>query len=167
MHNFCCSVDSRPDRLLGVSMQGPPDSSGVIVFPPLLMGLALLIVGVLHWLWPLPVSVSMRPVTFVFGIVIGIMGAGLMAWGHRTLVKGGTNVSPLKPTTVIITTGPFRFTRNPLYVGAMILLLAFSLAIGTLWGLTVIVPVFFILHYGIILREERYLERKFGKSYIK
>lgn len=146
-------------------MQDQTDNPGVVIFPPLLMGLALLVVGALHWFWPLPIS--MRLVALAIGIVLGLMGVGLMAWGRRTLVKGGTNESPLKPTTAIITTGPFRFTRNPLYIGVITLLLGFSLAIGTWWGFVVIVPVFFILHYGIILREERYLERKFGESYIK
>jgi protein-S-isoprenylcysteine O-methyltransferase Ste14 len=146
-------------------MQDQPDSPGVAIFPPLLMGLALLAVGVLHWLWPLPIST--RPVALAFGIVLSILGVGLAAWGHRTLVKGGTNVSPLKPTTAIVIAGPFRFTRNPLYAGVMTLLLGLSLAIGTWWGFVVIVPVLFILHHGVILREERYLERKFGESYVR
>jgi hypothetical protein len=113
-------------------MQDQPDSPGVVIFPPLLMGLALLAVGTLHWLWPLPIST--RPVALAFGIVLGILGVGLAAWGHRTLVKGGTNVSPLKPTTAIVIAGPFRFTRNPLYVGVMTLLLGLSLAMGAWWG---------------------------------
>jgi protein-S-isoprenylcysteine O-methyltransferase Ste14 len=106
-------------------------------------------------------------VALAIGIFMCILGVGLAAWGRITLVKGGTNVSPLKPTTAIVTAGPFRFTRNPLYVGVMTLLLGLSLALGTWWGLIVIVPLLLILHHGVVLREEAYLERKFGESYLK
>lgn len=145
-------------------MQDQRDSPGVVILPPLLIVLALLVVGALHWLWPLPIST--RPVAVAVGIVLSVLGIGLAEWGRRTLVNGGTNVSPLKPTTAIVFAGPFRFTRNPLYVGVMSLFLGLSLAIGTWWGFFVIVPVFFMLHHGVILREERYLERKFGESYV-
>jgi protein-S-isoprenylcysteine O-methyltransferase Ste14 len=80
-------------------------------------------------------------------------------------VKSGTNVNPLKPTTAIVTGGPFRFTRNPLHIGVMNLLVGLSLLIGTWWGLVVLIPVFLILHSGVVLRKEAYLERKFGDSY--
>jgi protein-S-isoprenylcysteine O-methyltransferase Ste14 len=146
-------------------MQDPSDRPGVAIFPPLLMGLALVVVAALQWLWPLPISV--RPVALAIGIFMCILGVGLAAWGRITLVKGGTNVSPLKPTTAIVTAGPFRFTRNPLYVGVLTLLLGLSLALGTWWGLIVIVPLLLILHHGVVLREEAYLERKFGESYLK
>lgn len=85
--------------------------------------------------------------------------------GQITLVRAGTNVSPLKPTTAIVRS--FRFTRNPLYVGGTALLFGVSLLIGTWWGLIVLVPATLMLHYGVVLREERYLEQKFGESYVK
>jgi protein-S-isoprenylcysteine O-methyltransferase Ste14 len=87
--------------------------------------------------------------------------------GQITLVRAGTNVSPLKPTTAIVTGGSFRFTRNPLYVGGTALLFGVSLLIGTWWGLIVLVPATLMLHYGVVLREERYLEQKFGESYVE
>jgi protein-S-isoprenylcysteine O-methyltransferase Ste14 len=146
-------------------MDNQSDRSGVAVFPPLLMALALLVMLMLHWLWPLPVP--MRPLAQVLGIVLGILGIAGAVWGRNALVKGGTNVSPLKPTTAIVMSGPYRFTRNPLYVGAMTLLIGLSLIIGTWWGFVVLVPLLPILHFGVILREERYLEQKFGESYLR
>lgn len=144
-------------------MQDEPDKPGVVILPPLLFVLGLLVAIALHWLWPLPIAAAR--VTFAVGIILGILGIGLAVWGRTTLVRGGTNVSPFKPTTAIVSAGPYRFTRNPLYVGAMSLLLGVSICIGTWWGVIVLVPILFVLHHGVVLREERYLERKFGESY--
>jgi protein-S-isoprenylcysteine O-methyltransferase Ste14 len=146
-------------------MGNQADRPGVVILPPLLMLIALLVVIVLHWLWPL--RTGRRLLAVAVGIILGALGIGSMAWGRITLVKGGTNVSPLKPVTGIITDGPYRFTRNPLYIGVMSLFIGLSLIIGTWWGFVVFIPVFLILHYGVILREERYLEQKFGDSYLK
>jgi protein-S-isoprenylcysteine O-methyltransferase Ste14 len=138
-------------------MENQADRAGVVILPPLLMLIALLVVIVLHWLWPL--RTSMWRLAVAVGIILGALGIGSMAWGRKTLVKGGTNVSPLKPVTGIITDGPYRYTRNPLYIGVMSLFIGLSLIIGTWWGFVVLVPVFLILHYGVILREESILSR--------
>ena len=101
-----------------------------------------------------------------FGAVLCLCGIGIAAWGRGLLVKGDTNVNPYKPTISIITGGPYRFTRNPLYVGLQSLLVGLSLLVGTWWGVIFLVPVFLVLHYGVVLREEAYLERKFGQAYL-
>jgi protein-S-isoprenylcysteine O-methyltransferase Ste14 len=93
-------------------MEDPLDRPGVLIFPPLIMGLALLSAMALHWLWPLPISVG--PVALVAGTLLSIFGVGSAAWGRKIMVQGGTNVSPMKPSTAIVTEGPFRFSHNPL-----------------------------------------------------
>jgi len=65
----------------------------------------------------------------------------------------------------IVTAGPFRFSRNPLYVAITLLYLGLTLAVKTWWGVVVLVPVLTTMHRGVVLREERYLEQKFGESY--
>ena len=102
----------------------------------------------------------------VLGVALSIFGVGLAACGRMTLTRGGTNVSPLKPTTAIVARGPYRFTRNPLYVGIQSLFIGLSLLLGTWWGFVIEIPAFLILHYGVVLREELYLERKFGHAYL-
>jgi len=144
-------------------MENQPDRPGVVILPPLLMVLALILVLVLHHFWPLPVGA--RGLTIALGAILVVLGIGSAAWGRVTLAKGGTNVNPLKPTIAIVTSGPFRFTRNPLYVGVVILFVGLSLLIGTWWGFVVLIPVVLTLHHGVILNEESYLERKFGDSY--
>ncbi len=145
-------------------MQDQLDRPGVVIFPPLIIGLAFLVVIALQWLFPLQISV--RPLSLVLGTVLSILGIGTAVWGRKIMVQAGTNVSPFKPSTVIVMEGPFRFTRNPLYVGITGLFIGLSLLIGTWWGFILLVPALLTLHYGVILREERYLEQKFGDSYL-
>ena len=77
----------------------------------------------------------------------------------------GTNISPLRPATAVITTGPFRFSRNPLSAALTLLYLGLTLALNTWWGILVAIPLLIIMHYGVVLREERYLDQKFGETY--
>ena len=144
-------------------MNDKADNPGVAVFPPLLMVLALIVMLVLRYVWPL--AIGGRPLTTVLGIVLAALGVFSIAWGRTTMVRGGTNVDPSKPALAIVTGGPFRFTRNPLYVGVMSLFLGIGLLLDTWWSILVLIPAFLILHFGVVLREEAYLERKFGEPY--
>ena len=145
-------------------MTDQPDRAGVVFPPPLLMLVAFGVTASLHRLWPLPVTPRMLAVAF--GAFFSAIGIGIAAWGRITLVKAGTNVNPYKPTTSVVGGGPFRFTRNPLYVGLQSLFIGLSFFVGTWWGFVVLLPAFLILHYGVVLREEAYLEHKFGEAYL-
>ena len=79
--------------------------------------------------------------------------------------RAGTNISPSRPTTILVTSGPFRFSRNPLYVAGAVLLLGLALALNNLWGILALIPLSLVMHYGVILKEERYLDEKFGAPY--
>jgi len=144
-------------------MNGEKDNPGVAVFPPLLFLVALMLMLALRYVWPL--AIGGRPLTMVLGIVLAALAIAIIAWGRTTIPRGGTNIDPTKPTLAIITGGPFGFSRNPLYVGLMGLLLGIGLIFDTWWGVVALVPVFLILHSGVVLREEAYLERKFGEPY--
>jgi protein-S-isoprenylcysteine O-methyltransferase Ste14 len=95
----------------------------------------------------------------VGGLVIG-------GWGQRTMVKSGTNIDPREPALAIVTGGPFRFSRNPLYLSLTAFYLGITLLFNALWPLLLLIPVLITTHFGIVLREERYLERKFGETYL-
>lgn len=139
------------------------DNPGVIALPPLLYGGAFIIVLVLRWLRPAPIlghSITLWP-----GLALLVFGLAIMIWGRRALQAAGTNVNPSLPTTAIVTTGPFRFSRNPLYVGLTLLYLGLTLMLNTWWGVVLLVPVLLLMHRGVVLREERYLEQKFGEVY--
>ena len=79
--------------------------------------------------------------------------------------RAGTNVNPRDPTTAIVVEGPFRFSRNPLYLSLILAYLGITLLVNALWPLLLLPPLLVVLHWGVIAREERYLEAKFGESY--
>ena len=139
------------------------DNAGVIVRPPLLYGVAFVVVLALGWFWPMPIVG--RVVAVGVGLVLVVFGVGIAMWGRRTMQAAGTNVDPYRPATVLVKTGPFRFSRNPLYMSLTLLFLGLSLVVNTWWGIVLLFPVLIIMHWGVILREERYLDQKFGASY--
>jgi len=139
------------------------DNPGVVMRPPLLYGVALVVVFVLRWLWPMPI---VGPVVALgVGLALVVLSVGIAIWGRRTMQAAGTNVDPHRPATVLVKNGPFRFSRNPLYMALVLLFLGLSLVVDTWWGIVLLFPVLIIMHWGVILREERYLDQKFGASY--
>ena len=77
----------------------------------------------------------------------------------------GTDVNPSLPATTLVIDGPFRFSRNPMYVARTILYLGLGLLMNALCVLAALVPLLLVMQYGVITREERYLEAKFGDAY--
>lgn len=139
------------------------DNPGVVAKPPLLYGAALSVVLVLRWLWPMPIfgdAAALWP-----GLALVVFSVGVMLWGGATMHAAGTSVNPGLPTTAIVTSGPFRISRNPLYVSLTLLYFGLILAFNTWWGIILLVPLLLVMHFGVVLREERYLEQKFGDEY--
>lgn len=103
------------------------------------------------------------------GDVVGglMLGAGLflMAWAVRTFSKGGENPDVRKPTNKILSSGPYAFSRNPMYVSMTLAYVGIALIVNVVWPLVFLPVAFIVLHYGVVLREEQYLERKFGDEY--
>jgi len=92
--------------------------------------------------------------------------SGLLARAAEAAMKrAGTNVRPDQPTLAIVTDGPFRYTRNPLYLASTGLYLAVTLLVNALWPVVLLPLILVVLHWGVIRREERYLETKFGEPY--
>jgi len=82
-----------------------------------------------------------------------------------TMTRAGSNVPTSLPTTTIVNTGPYRFTRNPIYLGMVLGLIGLAIALNSLWLLLMLVPFALVIRYGVVTREEVYLERKFGDVY--
>jgi protein-S-isoprenylcysteine O-methyltransferase Ste14 len=139
------------------------DNPGVIVLPPLLYGVAFAVVLMLRWLWPVPILP--HPAMLWAGLVVLSLGVGLGLWGAYCMQEADTNILPSLPTTAIVTSGPFRLSRNPLYMALTLDFIGLSLIVNSIWGILVLAPLLIVMHYGVILREERYLEAKFGESY--
>ena len=145
----------------------PKDHPGVIAPPPLI-ALATLLVGlVLSWLMPLYVLATLLSFweRVVLGAVLVIAGCVLPIAARRRFLDLGTNVEPWKPTLHLATTGVYRYVRNPMYVGLMLLVGGFGIGFASDWTLVLLVAMAFVLRHGVVLREERYLEAKFGDDY--
>jgi protein-S-isoprenylcysteine O-methyltransferase Ste14 len=140
-----------------------PDAPGVLVWPPLLYGGAFLLGLVLAWLLPLE-RLPTTPAR-IAGALCAMAGLGIARWGEQVMHRAGTNVRPDRPSTALVTDGPFRYTRNPLYVGLTLLYAGVALLIPSTWPLLLLVPVLLVMRWGVIAREERYLERTFGEPY--
>jgi protein-S-isoprenylcysteine O-methyltransferase Ste14 len=142
------------------------DHPDIIVFPPVIPLSTLAISCVLQWLAPLGLIENIDQGWRIgWGVVIFTAGLLVTIVGRRTLMRHGTNVNPLQPTTALVTDGIFRRTRNPLYVGIIITQYAVALIFALDWLLLLIVPNWVVLHFAVVTREERYLERKFGEVY--
>lgn len=137
------------------------DNPGVIAPPPLIYLAGLAIGFALDRFWPLDFDRYLSA-----GIVLIGLGIALMAIGIREFKRAKTDFLPIRPTVRIITTGPFRVTRNPLYLAMTLIYAGIGAASGILWVFFLLVPVLAVMHYGVIAREERYLERKFGDEYL-
>ena len=140
------------------------DSAGVKVPPPLIY-MAGLLVGVgLEQL----VSTPKLPGPFALGAAGAGIAASLYLDGGatRSFLRAGTRMEPWKPSSNLVTTGPYRFTRNPMYVGMACLYLGASFAFGYLWSAALLPGVLVVIDRYVIAREERYLERRFGKPYL-
>jgi protein-S-isoprenylcysteine O-methyltransferase Ste14 len=143
------------------------DTAGVIAPPPLI-ALAAVVIGVLaDWLLPLDLlgSILNWPVRIGLGAALLLGGVALVMAGEGAFKRVGTNVPPWRPSLALATTGISVRLRNPMYVGAMLILAGIAAALASDWLAILLIPTALVLHFGVVRREERYLEGKFGDDY--
>jgi len=142
------------------------DYADVTVKPPLLFGGALALGYVLSLYWPLgPGLASPNALAVTVGLAFIAGGFALAIFSVRAFRRAGTKVVPGQPATALVTTGPYRVTRNPIYLGFVLVYFGLSIVLTSVWVLLLLFPVLVILQRGVVAREEVYLERKFGDAY--
>jgi protein-S-isoprenylcysteine O-methyltransferase Ste14 len=123
---------------------------------------ALVLIVILNLLVPVP---FLPPgVSMAVGIPLLVIGVGLWSWGISGLLRGGESPNPSKATARLVTGGPYRFSRNPIYTGGTIGLLGLALLLDTATGVAVVAALALGAH-SVVLAEERYLEAKFGDEW--
>ena len=146
--------------------QREKDASGVL-FPPPLAHLVMLITGLaIHSLRPkrfLPKG----KVQFAIGLPFVGIAVILSVWAVRTMRQAATEINAYKPTTAIVMRGPFQFSRNPMYLSLTALYIGIATVVNSLWAILLLPVALVAISRGVIEREERYLERKFGEKYIR
>lgn len=141
------------------------DNAGAIAPPPLLYGAALATGLALDFLllrMPTGLSAALR-----FGLAtVCVLTALVLIGGALTgFRRAGTPAEPWYPSTALVTDGVYGYTRNPMYVAMTLFYGAVAVAADSLITLLILFPLLIAVHYGVVLREERYLERKFGDAY--
>ena len=139
------------------------DSPDVISCPPVIFLSALGLGLLLDWLFPAHCLLSQS--WQVAGGILGGTGTFIGFWGVRAFHRAGTNVRPDRPVTTLVTSGPFRYSRNPLYMALTVIYLGITLTSGSLWPLATLIPALAVVQWKIVRREEEYLESRFGNEY--
>lgn len=134
-------------------------------FPPLLFLVCLIAGAVLQYIKPVPIG----PYAFGLGMVVGLLlllaATGIAAAALREMKQHGTTVEPGGEPTYLVTTGPFRFTRNPLYVSLLTIVVAIAVMMNTVWLLVAAVVLLLLLDRLVVRREEAVMNRRFPDAY--
>jgi protein-S-isoprenylcysteine O-methyltransferase Ste14 len=141
-------------------------TAGVIARPPLLFLAPLLIGFVLDRLLPLPFLVpGIDPAHWIIGGSLILIGLALAVSGIRNFARAGTPVRSIKPTRALVTTGIHGWSRNPIYLAMFLVYGGIGVAARSPWTLILMLPLAITIRYGVVAREEAYLERRFGDAY--
>jgi protein-S-isoprenylcysteine O-methyltransferase Ste14 len=144
-------------------MEAKSDHAGVMVPPPLIYA-AFFLAGIgLQRVIPLPSGNF--GVVRLLGAVLIVVFLVLATWSVQRFRAAGTSVVPVRPTTALVVEGPYRLTRNPMYLGFLLLYIGLACWFGLWWPLILTPGLVWVIAAAVITREERYLHRKFGDDY--
>ena len=148
---------------------GPPNEAGNvarlgIVRPPLVYLVSIVVGALVHLVAPLPFVT--RTLAVPLGASVVVVAIALFSFSVAKFRAAGTPVPARKPTTAIVRTGPYRFSRNPIYLAFSVFHVGIAIWVNSLWLLATLAGALLLMHYVVIPTEERYLERRFGAEYL-
>jgi protein-S-isoprenylcysteine O-methyltransferase Ste14 len=156
-------MGSRQSRATDPNTGRVPDVANLgWVRPPLVYSSSIMAGALLTWLWPLPFAL---PAAVPIGRTMVFASILLFLFSVRTLRAAGTPVPGNQPTTNIVRMGPYRFSRNPIYLSFFAVQLGIALWINSIWMVATLIPAAALVSRVVIPREEQYLERRFGQQY--
>lgn len=158
-----------------------PDNAGVRIPPPLFYAAAVIVGLLLDGLHSLPISTAVGSggdvgvgsgfsriagwIVLVAGWLLVAVWLYLMITSFQLFWRKHTSILPIRPATTLVVAGPYRFTRNPMYVGMALLTIAIGLFLNTWWPIILLAPTLVVVQHFVIAREESYLHRRFGAEY--
>ena len=137
-------------------------------FPPPFLYAAGFLAGLAleRWAVRLPLAgPALRPAFVVAGWLGIILGLALAGWGLATFFRARTAIVPIRPASRMVASGPYRFSRNPMYTGLAVLYTGLALLLNVIWPLLLLPAVLAAVYLLVIRREERYLMAAFGNEY--
>jgi protein-S-isoprenylcysteine O-methyltransferase Ste14 len=146
----------------------PEDRAAVRVFPPTVPLIVILLGVLLNRLWRIDpgIGVSASARYWIGGsIVVGAL-ATLGLWSLILFRRSGEDPNPFKPTFQMVRQGPYRFTRNPMYLAMLLVCVGFAVMLENFWILLLTPVASFVLQRYAVTPEEEYLERRFGEEYV-
>lgn len=148
------------------SLESKSDKKGAAVkFPPPAIFASLILLGVgMQSLWPLRLGIPES--LEIFGYLLVLFGVAVAVLVSSSFRKVGTAIEPWKPTTAIVTTGIYAWSRNPIYTGFCFINIGIGVATNNLWVFVSFIPAVFLVYHVAIAKEERYLEQKFADEYL-
>ena len=140
-----------------------PDNAGVLAPAPVFFGIATAAGLLLEWLFP--TSVLSFQYAAAIGVALVAASVALVLFAVLPLRRARTAFDARKATTSLVTSGSFRFSRNPTYLSLALLQVGLGFSFHSLWVIITAIAAVAVTHWGVVLREERYLDRKFGEEY--
>jgi len=150
-----------------MSAERANDTPGLMMPPPIFLIIAIVVALILDWLTGLRFlsTPGLGSLQSWLGLTVSTAAVALAVTGATEFRRSGTNVNPFQPALKLVTSGPYRFTRNPMYLGMVLFLVGLSLMFSLEWGL-ILTPVLWLAYDRLVVaREEAYLTGKFGPPY--
>ena len=141
------------------------DHPKIMAFPPLLWLIGATVSVLIHF-FVFSSRILPQPFARILGIVCVLAAPSLALPALHTMRAAGTHANPAKPALSIVRGGPYGFTRNPMYMALCLVQAGIGFLLNDWVTLLFVVPLALLLHFGVILPEERYLEAKFGEQYL-
>jgi protein-S-isoprenylcysteine O-methyltransferase Ste14 len=157
-------AERRAEMFVTVMPNASKDHAGVIAFPPLILAGYVTVGIIVDGLRHIPLLAA-RPARMI-GTLLFVAAGAQVFWASRLMKRAGTNVNPSRPTNAIVATGPYTYTRNPMYLSLCLAYAGIGLLLNGALPLLLLPLLALTLHFGVIKREERYLTAKFGESYL-
>ncbi|MDH5722327.1 MAG: isoprenylcysteine carboxylmethyltransferase family protein [Alphaproteobacteria bacterium] len=159
------SQDNIPEDLRpsDAQFETSEDHADVKILPPFIFGSFLILAVILEIF--MGANLFRWSAQLVLGLTGLSFGAGLMTWCVMRFINAATALNPKKPTSTLVTDGPYCMSRNPIYVAFISLYLGIVFIFDIVWGLPLLLPMIYIVRRFVITPEEAYLERRFGEEY--
>jgi protein-S-isoprenylcysteine O-methyltransferase Ste14 len=134
-----------------------------VIHPVAILAAWILLAFGLQALWPL--ESQTLPYLRTTGRLLAVGGGVLLIWSHIAQHQHGTSPELSQPTSALVTSGPYRISRNPIYLSFLLILGGLAVASGRMWAVLLLVPLAMALHFLTVLREERHLEQMFPSGF--